>query len=498
MPDQLAKRAALVRSLAQRLGAQVLETHISWILLTPAFAYKVKKPVRLAFLDYGTLRKRQHFCHEEVRVNRRTAPSLYLGVARITGTASVPGIDGAGPVLDYAVRMRRFADGALFSERLAAGALSSREVDDLAAMLGAAHAAAPVRRRAPTGHATPLRRALAALDGARPLLSAAESEGLRAWLEAGARKLEPDWIARRRNGHVRECHGDLHLDNVVDLDGQAAAFDAIDFDPTLRWIDVAEDAAFPAMDFAARGRSDFAWRFLNAWLDATGEHEAAGVLRYALVYRALVRAQVEHMRDGRRDAAASYARAALEWSNPAPPRLVITHGLPGSGKTFQSQRLLEQDGAIRVRSDVERKRLFGLGALESSRAHGLDIYSAEATASTYGRLFALARAILAAGFTVVIDAAFLRRGERDAACELARMLGVRFEILACEAPEATLQRRLAGRTSDASEADAAVLGRLRAVADPLEPDEEARTIRAHHPSKGESHANPFLDLASKT
>ncbi|SCK58278.1 hypothetical protein VAR608DRAFT_6211 [Variovorax sp. HW608] len=471
---RLAEHAALVRALALRLGARVIETHISWILLTPAHAYKLKKPVRLAFLDYATLRKRRHFCHEEVRVNRRTAPSLYLGVARITGNPSAPEIDGAGPVLDYAVHMRRFADGALFSERLAAGTLTARDVDELAAMLAAAHAAAPVRRHVTaehTGHAPPLRRALAALEGVRPMLSAAESAGLQAWLEAGARKLEPEWVSRRRSGHVRECHGDLHLDNIVDLDGAVAGFDAIEFDPALRWIDVAEDAAFPAMDFAARGRPDFAWRFLNAWLDATGEQQAAGVLRYALVYRALVRAQVEHLRAGRCAAATAYVRAALEWSHPALPRLVITHGLPGSGKTFQSQRLLEQHGAIRVRSDVERKRLFGLGALESSRAHGLDIYSREATARTYEQLFALARTLLGAGFSVVIDAAFLRRAERDAAHELARRCGVRFQILACQAPDGVLRERLAARTSDASEADAAVLRQLRAAAEPLAADE---------------------------
>ena len=476
----LAKRAALVHALALRLGAQVVETHISWILLTPAFAYKVKKPIRFSFLDYATLRKRRHFCHEEVRVNRRTAPSLYLGVARITGKSSAPEIDGAGPVLDYAVRMHRFADGALFSERLAAGELTDCDVDGFAAMLAAAHAAAPASRRAMAERASQRSRALAALDGARPILSAVECDRLLAWLEAGARKLRPEWIARRRKGHVRECHGDLHLSNIVDLDGHPAAFDAIDFDPALRWIDIAEDAAFPTMDFAVRGRPDFAWRFLNGWLDATGEHEAAGVLRYALVYRALVRAQVEHLRAPRSDAALSYARAALEWSRPAPPSLVITHGLPGSGKTYQSQKLLEQAGGIRVRSDVERKRLFGLGALEGSRALGLDIYSREATTSTYGRLFALARIILAAGFSAVIDAAFLRRGERDAARELACACGARFEILACQAPDDVLQRRLAARTSDASEADSAVLWQLRAAVDPLGPDEAVWARQVSH------------------
>jgi aminoglycoside phosphotransferase family enzyme/predicted kinase len=470
--DRLEEQAALVRSLARRLGARVIETHISWVLLTPAFAYKVKKPVRLPFLDYATPSKRLRFCREEVRVNQRAAPGLYLGVSRITGDPAAAEIDGAGPVLEYAVRMRRFADGALFSERLAAGVLSARDVDSLAAMLAAAHAAAPIDRRAPpAAYPTPHHRALAALDGARALLSAAEHDGLRAWLDDGERVLAPVWRERRRGGHVRECHGDLHLNNLGDLDGRACAFDAIDFDPSLRWIDVADDAAFPAMDFAARGRPDFAWRFLNAWLDASGEHEAAGVLRYALVYRALVRAQVAHLRENGGAEAVAYARAALGWSRPAAPRLVITHGLPGSGKTFQSQRLLERDGAIRARSDVERKRLFGLGALESSHARGLDIYSPEATARTYERLFALARAILRAGFSVVLDAAFLRRAERDAARDVAHRCGVRFEILACEAPEGVLRRRLAERTADASEANAEVLRHLSVAADPLAPDE---------------------------
>lgn len=462
---------SLVRALARRLRAQLIETHISWVLLTDGLAYKVKKPVRLPFLDYATLTRRKRLCAEEVRVNQAWAPSLYLGVARITGSAAAPEVDGSGRVLEYAVRMRRFADGALFSERLAAGQLRPGDVDGLAALLAAAHEGAPVRS-APLGRAaTPHRRALAALEGARALLSRAQQEHLRHWLDEGALALAPQWRQRRRTGRVRECHGDLHLGNAVELDGRVAAFDAIDFNPALRWIDVAEDAAFPAMDFAARGRPDYGWRFLNAWMDATGEHEAAGVLRYAMVYRALVRAQVEYLRAGRCTQAAAYAGAALGGSRPAPPRLVITHGLPGSGKTFQSQRLLEQQGAIRVRSDVERKRLFGLGALESSHARGLAIYSGDTTERTYERLFALARAILAGGFTAVIDAAFLRRRERDAARELARECGVPFEILACEAPVAVLHRRLAARVGDASEADAVVLGRLASSMEALAPEE---------------------------
>lgn len=471
MIDRLDDGEALVRALARCVDARVIETHISWVLLAAEFAYKVKKPLRLPFLDYSTLARRRRLCAEEVRVNQAMAPSLYRGVSRITGDAAAPQIDGSGPVLEYAVRMRRFADGALFSERLAAGLLDARNVDGLAAVLAQAHRHARVRRRPAAEGAAVHRRALAALEGVQAFLAPAQAVQLRAWLEDGAVSLNSQWRQRHRSGHVRECHGDLHLGNAVLLDGRVAAFDAIEFDPTLRWIDVAEDAAFPAMDFAASGRPDYGWRFLNAWLDATGEHKAAGVLRYALAYRALVRAQVEGLRGSRRTQVARYVQAALAWSQPAAPRLVITHGLPGSGKTFRSQQLLEQQGAILVRSDVERKRLFGLDALDSSRARGLDVYSGDATAHTYARLFELARSVLAAGFNAVIDAAFLRRHERDAARQLARDCGVPFEILVCKARPSVLRRRLGDRASDASEADLDVLRRLTDSMEELAPDE---------------------------
>ncbi|MDM0045079.1 AAA family ATPase [Variovorax dokdonensis] len=482
MGNRMHEGKALVDALARRFGARVIETHISWVIVCADRVYKLKKPLRTAFLDYSTPELRERFCKEEVRVNQAMAPSLYLGVVRITGSAAAPEIDGPGPVLDHAVSMRRFPDGALFSERMAADTLTATDVDAFAAMLAAVHSRSPRLQRGGGGQRAPThRRALAALEGAGPLFSEAQAQHLRQWLDEGARMLLPAWRERRRGGHVRECHGDLHLANVLMLDGRPAAFDAVEFDPALRWIDVAEDAAFPAMDFAARGRPDLCWRFLNAWLDATGEHASAGVLRYALVYRALVRAQVERLRTEGAGPAAAYAAAALDWSRPAVPRLVITHGLPGSGKTFQSQALIEQQGAIRVRSDVERKRLFGMGALESSRARGVDIYSGPATEKTYARLFELAGQVLDAGFSAVIDAAFLRRSERDAARELARRRGVGFEILACEAPEATLRQRLASRKADASEADAFVLRRLAAAVEPLTPEERAAIQMDDHP-----------------
>jgi aminoglycoside phosphotransferase family enzyme/predicted kinase len=464
---------AMVAALARTLRAELIETHISWVLLAGDLAYKIKKPVRLPFVDYGTLDIRRHFCEEEVRLNRRLAPSLYLGVTRITGTHGAPALDGPGPVLEYAVRMRRFARGALFDEQLQAGTLVSGDVDKLAALLADFHSeSAPAAGEGFAGADRRRSVALAALEGAGHIASAAEQAELRAWLEAQAAGLTPLWTARRDDGHVRECHGDLHLDNLVCLDGEVAGFDCIEFDPALRCIDVLDDVAFTVMDFGARGRQDFAFRLINGWLDRTGDHAALPALRFSVVYRALVRAQVELLRGAGHEAAArGYLETALSWTEPAQARLFITCGLPGSGKTFQSQRLLECEGAIRLRSDVERKRLFGLGMLEDSHAKGLDLYSEPSTARTYEQLFATARVALRAGYPVVLDAAFLRGAERARARALARELDARFSILNCEAPLPVLRERLLRREGDASEADLAVLERLRAAAEPLTADE---------------------------
>ena len=468
---------AMVTALARILHAQVVETHISWVLLTRDLAYKIKKPVKLPFVDYATLDARRGFCEEEVRLNRRLAASLYIGVSRITGTHRLPEIDGPGPVLEYAVRMHRFPPGALFGERLAADQLQSADVDHLAALLGDFHRDAP-RTAAANGFGSVESRrrvALAALAGATTEIEPHDLTRLRDWLEAQADSLVPLWGARLDAGCVREGHGDLHLDNVVSLDSGVAAFDCIEFDPALRWIDVVDDIAFPVMDFTARGRRDFAFRLLNGWLDRTGDHEAMPALRFSAVYRALVRAQVEHLRGApRAQSARRLVATALEWTAPPSPRLCITHGLPGSGKTFQSQRLLERDGAIRLRSDVERKRLFGLGMLDDSRSHGLDLYHAEATARTYEYLFGAARSLLQAGYPVVLDAAFLMRAERGRAQELAQELSVPYAILDCQAPPEVLRQRLRSRSGDASEADVDVLEKLQAMAQPLDQDELAR------------------------
>ena len=471
----------VARSLSQQLGAQLIETHISCILLTDDIAFKLKKPLRLPFVDYSTLQSRKFFCEEELRLNSRLAPSLYLEVVPITGSPDQPRVGGSGAVLDYAIRMRRFPEGALFSQLLQTGSLQPADVDELAALLARFHTTTPVAQARNGFGAAQVRRALAfaALDGAAPAMSLGELPALRDWMQSEAQVLSALWRQRQASGRVRECHGDLHLANVVRLDGGVAAFDGIEFDPALRWIDVIDDISFPIMDFCHLGSRAFAFRLLNAWLDLTGDHAGLPALRFSIVYRALVRAQVAHLRGpGCAPDARRYIESAQSWTLAGRPGLCVTNGLPGSGKTFESQRLLESEGAIRLRSDVERKRLFGLSMLDNSRAAGLNLYDREATVRTYDRLFELARMAIGSGYPAVIDAAFLRRDERDRARALAAELAVPFAILACEAPPQALRARLRTRVGDASEADEAVLERLRATAQPLEADERALCLPA--------------------
>ena len=474
-PDTPTDAAILVDALRRQWQAELIETHISWVLLTPAFAFKIKKPVRFSFVDFSTLDLRRHACDEELRLNRRLAPTIYLEVVEIRGTPAEPQVDGPGPLLEVAVKMRRFADDALFSERLARGALAPQHLDRLAQRIAACHRDAPrAGAGTPYGSAAAIEqavaRAYAAVETAAPQL--------RAWLQAQSEALRPLWAARRDAGWVRECHGDLHLANTVLLGDDATAFDCIEFDPALRWIDVASDVAFLVMDLLAHRRRDLAFRFLNAWLEDSGDVGGLAVLRYYLVYRALVRAQVALLRRAPAGSGPDYLALACELATPGDPRLLITHGLPGSGKSFLSQQLLEGAGAVRIRSDVERKRLFGLAPLDASRSQ--DIYGAAATQRTYATLRSLARSALQGGWPTIVDAAFLRRDERAQFRALADELAVPFTILDCQAPMALLRERVGAREQrrdDASEAGVAVLEQLSAQREPLGDAERAQAIR---------------------
>ena len=481
-----------------------IETHISWLLLAGDFVYKFKKPLKLDFLDFSTPALRRGACEEELRINRRTAPALYLGLVALTGTAhslQLQPAEAAPADAEPAVRMRRFAQEALLSHLLEQQRLLPSHIDALAQQVAQFHASAAVatpQQGWGTAQAAvaPVQDCLAALQ---PLVAQAVPDmgpalrQLAQWCASQGTALAPVFLQRLQSGRVRECHGDLHLANLVLIDGQPQLFDAIEFNPALRWIDCVADIAFLAMDLEARGRADLAWRFLNAWLEHTGDYAGLQVLQYYRVYRALVRARVAGMRlaqvegevVGDKRAASlrevrRYLALALRFTEPRTVELWLAHGFSGAGKSTQSQALIAERGVVRVRADVERKRLFGLAPQASSAAVPGGIYTAEASQRTHEALAQAARCALDAGFTVLVDATFLNPAMRQRFMALAAQAQVRCRILSFEAPLAVLRERVRSRQlagGDASEASVQVLESQWAAAQPLSPAEEALTVR---------------------
>jgi aminoglycoside phosphotransferase family enzyme/predicted kinase len=477
---------------------ELVETHASWLLLAGDFAYKIKKPVVLPFLDYGTLEKREACCRAELVLNRRLAPELYLDVVPIGGTAAQPR-PGQLPAIEWAVRMRRFDESDRLDRVAARGELQPAHLSQLAATLcafqqAAAVAAPGTRFGAPDQILAAARENFVELRQLLPGHDQARVEALACWTEAEFTCHAADFAARKAGGFIREGHGDLHLGNLALIEGRVTAFDCIEFNEDFRWNDPISEIAFVWIDLLDHGRPGLAAWLLNAWLESGGDFRAMAVLRFYAVYRAMVRAKIAALRARQEDsvqalveldAARGYLQLAQQIAAPSAPTLVITCGLSGSGKTVASAaRLLDPAPAaagsiVRLRSDVERKRLFGLTPLarSGSPADG-GIYTAEATTRTYARLHALARELLVAGWPVIVDAAFLRREERATFRALAGELGAGFGILAPEAPVAELRRRLLARQDDASEAGAAILERQLGWFQPLDDDERHLAIAA--------------------
>jgi uncharacterized protein len=458
----------------------VAETHISWVLLTGEYAYKIKKPVRLSFLDYSTLEQRRRLCEEELRLNRRLAPDLYLGVSVVGGTASEPQMDGGGAPLEYAVRMRQFEARDELSALLSTGKVAPNDVAALGAAIARFHAAAAVAP-ADAGYGAPDTVRRITLDNVAELRALPEStqwQDRLAALESRTARLHaalaPLMVERRARDRVRECHGDLHCGNVVRWAGALTPFDGIEFDPALRFIDVVNDIAFLSMDLAERGHDELRREALQAWVETLGDWDGLPLLPYYEAYRALVRAKVDALRALQlgpgapaRGAAIADCLRYLDWTarrlRPALAPLIVTCGLSGSGKTWLARQLGTRLRALHLRSDVERKRLAGLAAHEDSRSPpDAGIYTREFNDRTYARLQECAAAALAGGEPVVVDAAFLRRAERQRFLDLALAQGLPTAIVHCWAPHDVLRERVAARQrarDDASEAGLDVLER---------------------------------------
>lgn len=467
-----------------------IDTHISSVVLAGELAYKVKKPLNLGFLDFLSLEARRRACEEELRLNRRLAPEIYLAVCAITGSIEAPAIDGPGPVIDWAVCMRRFDPDAILSNL--AAQLGPALIDELARRVAAFHASAAVcAAHEPFGTPevafAPMRDNF---EQVRKLAGSADAafEQLQVWTLDQYDRLRDTLRRRKAEGHVRECHGDLHLGNVALIEGEPVVFDAIEFNPSFRWIDTINDIAFLTMDLRHSGRQELAYRFLDHYLLTSGDYPGLRVLRFYEVYRAMVRAKIAAIRE-HQDLTAQerqsvekelegYVELAEALTQGHRGALVITHGLSGSGKSYETERLPGALPAVRLRSDVERKRLLGIDPRED--ATGLGAYSADLTDRTYARLADLARPVIESGYVAVVDATFLRRTLRDDFRELAESLQVPFVIVDCDAPSQLLRARIMQRrddTGNVSDADLAVLEGQLASREPLSDDERSRSIR---------------------
>lgn len=471
-------------------SVDLVETHISWVLLAGELAYKIKKPVKLPFLDFTTLAARRRYCEEELRLNRRLAAALYLGLTPIGGTRERPRL-GAHPAIEYAVRMRRFPADARLDVKLADGAVDDADIVELAELIGGFHAGLPpAPPGSPFGTPAEVRQAvernLAETADAWPAGLPASSP-VRRFLSAAGAALEPVLEARKQSGAIREGHGDLHLENLVAWPSRIVPFDALEFDPALRWIDVIDETAFVFMDLIAHERTDLAYRFLNRYLEVTGDYAGLRLAEYYAVHRALVRAKVRAIRAGQTPEAqamrapARYLRLAERLAESRRPALILAHGVSGSGKTTWTDRLIPRLPAVRLRSDLIRKQLSGLDERASSDSpiRG-GIYSAASTEATYRALARGASAGLRGGFDVIVDAAFLDRARRQAFSELAADCGSAFVILDFHAPADALRRRIENRRAgrgDASEATLAVLDDQLAHRDALSAREHEVAIR---------------------
>lgn len=478
-------------------GFQVIETHISQVILTGDYAYKIKKPMDFGFLDFSTLERRKHFCEEELRLNRRLAAKLYLEVLPITGTPENPVLGGNGEAFEYAIRMRQFDQSQLFDRMQENGELAPEMLTSLARQVAAFHQQLPpVAEGKPLGTPEAVFAAMQEnFDQIRPLIDdadlLAQLDNLQAWTESTFERHRELIAHRRADGLVRECHGDLHLANITRFDGEVTVFDCIEFNEPFRWIDVINDLAFLLMDLEFRGESALANLVLNTYLDYRDDFEALPLLPLYKAYRAMVRAKIalftmgnpelsQPEKDALMQRYRAYAQLAEDYGSIPNHYLLATTGLSASGKTCVSAAMAGELGLIRLRSDVERKRLYGLAPLESSRSPtGGNLYTEEATRKTYQRLADLAGQVLGAGFPVIVDAASLKVHERSLLASVAETQGVPFALIHCEAPEALRREWIRKRKGDASEATEALLEAQQSWFEPLTADEKSHTIHLH-------------------
>lgn len=450
---------------------QLIQTHVSFVLLTGTYAYKLKKPVNFGFLDFSTLAKRQHFCGEELRMNRRSAPGIYLEVLPITQTGDKYQLGGDGEPVEYTLKMRQFPQDALLINLFAAGKLHENEMQDLGKVVADFH------RQTVTndyilkfGEVSQIRQSFNEnyaqtekyIGGPQ---TQTQFDQTRAYTDSFFAEKTALFQERVAQEKIRECHGDLHLKNIALIDGKIVLFDCIEFNESFRFVDTMYDVAFAVMDIEARGRKDLANVFLNTYIEQTADWAGLQLLPLYLSRQAYVRAKVTSFllddpgipADQKVQAektAADYYKLAWKYTQPGESRLFLMSGVSGSGKSTTARILAQKIGAIHLRSDAVRKHLAGIGLHERG---GDEIYRPEMTQKTYQRLLELGVMLAKSGFPVILDAKYDRIHFRSEAIAAAKHHGFPITILHCNAPEAVLREWLSQRSGDISDATADLL-----------------------------------------
>jgi hypothetical protein len=402
-------------------------------------------------------------------------------------------VGGAGDVIEYAVKMLQFPAGVTLSELADSGQLNVDEIDQITGILADFHGVIEKADTAsPYGHSEGIKHWFDEnFDHIRPLLvdgkQKQQLQTIQIWGDEEWHNKAGLMQCRREQGYIRECHGDLHLSNMTLINGQVKLFDCIEFNPLLRWIDVISEVAFLVIDLLQVGYEDYAYRLLNHYLQRSGDYQGLALVRYYLVYRALVCAKVSLLREAQQQHDATskpvslkytgFANLAERFTQATPTALIITHGYSGSGKSTYTDQLAEKTGALQIRSDVERKRLFGYAA-QADTGSGIDsgLYGQEASRKTYLHLVDCAKQVLEAGFSAIVDAAFLKTEQRNLFKNLAAECGVPFVIIDFQAPVSVLIRRIKQRQNDASEATIAVLRHQLQSAQALSIEEQTYVI----------------------
>ena len=468
-----------------------VETHISSVLICGDNVYKIKKPVDFGFLDFSTLEARRHFCEEEIRLNRRLAPAIYLGTVAITGSLDQPRLGGDGAILEWAVRMRRFDQQNQFDRLLQQDRLDAPLMHRLARRMADFHASVETATTAsdfgrPRQVLAPMLENFNQIRDHAALLDDSDSlQRLEEWTRQRFDDLRQLLDSRRRHGFIRECHGDMHLANIALDDGQVLIFDGIEFNANLRWIDVFSELAFTSMDLAANGRTDLASQLVNRYLEHSGDYAGLPLLDFYQLYRAMVRAKVIALgSNGDNDGAARrlfsrYLELGRHFIRPAAARLILVAGFSATGKSTLSEQLLTDTRTIRLRSDRERKRLFDQQAEGGRNSLNSGLYSEENTRRTYEHLLELASLLLRQGFNVLIDATLLKRAQRQPFQQLAAELSVPSWLIWLDAPTAVLVARMQARRQSAdniSDADEQVIGYQKRTAEIPDNHENVVTI----------------------